>query len=317
MTTTTPPALHPPDRPLLGILLMLGFCAVAPMADAVAKILGETVPLMMAVFARFAVQAILLVPLVITGGRVWRLKGRMLHLVILRTALHIAGITLMFSALTFLPLADAIAIAFVMPFVLLLLGHLILKEEVGPRRLIACIVGFIGTLLVIQPSFAEVGWPALLPVGVAVVFAAFILVTRLVARDTDPIGLQAVSGVMASVVLLPVLLIFGSSDSGPDQLRLMIPDARDWGLLIGVGVLGTMGHLLMTWSLRYAPAATLAPMQYLEIPFATVIGWLIWRDLPDGLAAIGITITIASGLYIVMRERNLSRDAARLAQSQP
>jgi drug/metabolite transporter (DMT)-like permease len=307
--------IHPPDRPLLGILLMLGFCAVAPMADAVAKILGETVPLMMAVFARFAVQAVLLVPLVIGGGRVWRLRGRMLRLVMLRTALHIAGITLMFSALAHLPLADAIAIAFVMPFVLLLLGHLVLKEEVGPRRLIACIVGFIGTLLVIQPSFAEVGWPALLPVGVAVVFAAFILVTRLVARETDPIGLQAISGVMASVVLLPVLLIFG--DSGPEQLRLMQPDARDWALLISVGILGTVGHLLMTWSLRYAPASTLAPMQYLEIPFATFIGWLIWRDLPDGLAAIGIAITVGSGLYIVARERNLSRDAARLAQSQP
>lgn len=317
MTTIQPPTIHPPDRPLLGILLMLGFCAVAPMADAVAKILGETVPLMMAVFARFAVQAVLLVPVVIAGGRVWRLQGRMLRLVVLRTALHIAGITLMFSALAHLPLADAIAIAFVMPFVLLLLGHLILKEEVGPRRLIACIVGFIGTLLVIQPSFAEVGWPALLPVGVAVVFAAFILVTRLVARETDPIGLQAVSGVMASVVLLPVLLIFGSVDSGPEQLRLMLPDARDWGLLVSVGILGTLGHLLMTWSLRYAPASTLAPMQYLEIPFATFIGWLIWRDLPDGLAAIGIAITVGSGLYIVARERNLSRDAARLAQSQP
>jgi drug/metabolite transporter (DMT)-like permease len=305
---------------MLGILLMLGFCAVAPMADAVAKILGETVPLMMAVFARFAVQALLLVPLVAATGRLWRLRGRMLRLVMLRTALHIAGITLMFSALAHLPLADAIAIAFVMPFVLLLLGHTILKEEVGPRRLIACVVGFIGTLLVIQPSFAEVGWPALLPVGVAVVFAAFILVTRLVARDTDPIGLQAVSGVMASVVLLPVLLIFG--DSGPDQLRLMMPDARDWALLVGVGILGTVGHLMMTWSLRYAPAATLAPMQYLEIPFATVIGWLIWRDLPDGLAAIGIAITVASGLYIVLRERRLGQDMARAqqamaAQSQP
>ena len=312
--------IHPPDRPLLGILLMLGFCAVAPMADAVAKILGETVPLMMAVFARFAVQAMLLVPLVAASGRVWRLQGRILRLVVLRTALHIAGITLMFSALSHLPLADAIAIAFVMPFVLLLLGHTILKEEVGPRRLIACVVGFIGTLLVIQPSFAEVGWPALLPVGVAVVFAAFILVTRLVARETDPIGLQAISGVMASVVLLPVLLIFGSADSGPEPLRLVMPDARDWALLMGVGILGTVGHLMMTWSLRYAPAATLAPMQYLEIPFATFIGWLIWRDLPDGLAAIGIAITVASGLYIVARERNLSRDAAqvaRAAQSQP
>lgn len=312
--------IPPPDRPMLGIVLMLGFCALAPLADALAKILGETVPLLMAVLARFAVQALVLVPLVAATGRLWRLRGRMLRLVILRTALHIAGITLMFSALKYLPLADAIAIAFVMPFVLLLLGHTILGEEVGPRRLIACVVGFIGTLLVIQPSFAEVGWPALLPLGVAVVFAAFILVTRLVARDTDPIGLQAVSGVMASAVLLPVLLIFGATDDGPAALRLVMPSGQDWALLIGVGVLGTLGHLLMTWSLRFAPSATLAPMQYLEIPFATLIGWLIWRDLPDGLAALGITITVASGLYIVLRERNLSRTGtggARAAQSQP
>ncbi len=310
--------VHPPDRPMLGIALMFGFCAVAPMADALAKILGETVPLMMAVLARFAVQALLLTPLVLATGRIWRLRGRMLHLVILRTALHIAGITLMFSALKYLPLADAIAIAFVMPFVLLLLGHTILKEEVGPRRLIACIVGFIGTLLVIQPSFAAVGWPALLPVGVAVVFAAFILVTRLVARDTDPVALQAVSGLMASAVLLPLLLVFGGS--GPEALRLVAPSPQDWALLVGVGLLGTLGHLFMTWSLRFAPSATLAPMQYLEIPFATLIGWLIWRDLPNGLAALGIAITVASGLYIVLRERSLSKALATPAvapQPQP
>ena len=303
---------------MLGILLMFGFCVVAPLADATAKILGETIPLMMAVFARFAVQALVLVPLVMASGRVWRISGRLLHLVMLRTALHIVGITLMFSALAYLPLADAIAIAFVMPFVLLLLGHLVLREEVGARRLIACIVGFAGTLLVIQPSFAAVGWPALLPVGVAVVFAAFILVTRMVARDTDPVSLQAVSGVMASLVLLPVLLVFG--DSGPAALRLVTPAGADWALLVAVGLLGTLGHLMMTWSLRFAPAATLAPMQYLEIPVATLIGWLIWRDLPNGLAAAGIAITVASGLYIVLRERRLSRDLAQQAaavQPQP
>ena len=142
----------------------------------------------------------------------------------------------------------------------------------------------------------------------------------LVARDTDPIGLQAVSGIMASCVLLPVLLIFGGIETGPAALRLVMPSGQDWALLIGVGLLGTVGHLLMTWSLRFAPSATLAPMQYLEIPFATLIGWLIWRDLPDGLAAIGILITVASGLYIVLRERQLTRAGAKMAsaaQSQP
>ena len=80
-------------------------------------------------------------------------------------------------------------------------------------------------------------------------------------------------------------------------------------LLIAIGVLGTVAHLLMTWSLRYAPSATLAPMQYLEIPVATLIGWVIFSDLPDGLAAVGIVITIAAGLYVILRERASARSA--------
>ena len=80
-------------------------------------------------------------------------------------------------------------------------------------------------------------------------------------------------------------------------------------LLLTLGILATTAHLLMTWSLRYAPSATLAPIQYLEIPFATLLGWLVFRDLPNGLAALGIIITIAAGLYIILRERSLSRQA--------
>jgi drug/metabolite transporter (DMT)-like permease len=86
-----------------------------------------------------------------------------------------------------------------------------------------------------------------------------------------------------------------------------MPDTRDAVLLVSVGVLGTLAHLLMTWSLRFAPAATLAPVQYLEIPFATLIGWLIFRDLPNGLALAGIIVTVGAGLYIVLRERAMAR----------
>lgn len=68
-----------------------------------------------------------------------------------------------------------------------------------------------------------------------------------------------------------------------------------------IGVLGTLAHLLMTWSLKFAPSATLAPMQYLEIPFATLIGWLIFSDFPNGLALAGIAVTMASGLYVIYR----------------
>jgi len=97
----------------------------------------------------------------------------------------------MFSALRYLPLADALAIAFVMPFIMLILGHFFMGEEVGRQRMAACAVGFVGTLLVIQPNFVDVGAAALLPLGVAVVFALFMMVTRRVARALDPIRLQA------------------------------------------------------------------------------------------------------------------------------
>ncbi|MFC3615511.1 DMT family transporter [Lutimaribacter marinistellae] len=297
------------DKPVLGILLMLGFCMLAPMGDAIAKLLGEVMPTGQLLLVRFAVQAAVLVPLVIATRRPWQIRGRLLRLTAIRTGLHIIGIGAMFTALRYLPLADAIAIAFVMPFIMLLLGKYVLGEEVGYRRLAACVVGFIGTLLVIQPSFAEVGLPALWPLVVAVVFALFMLVTRQLAKDTDPVALQAVSGVMATVFLLPLLLI-GDAVGIPD-LAFALPDPALIWLLLAIGLLGTLAHLLMTWSLRYAPSATLAPMQYLEIPFATVIGWLVFRDLPNGMAALGICITVTSGLYIILRERATARALAR------
>lgn len=289
------------DRPVLGILLMLGFCIVAPMGDAVAKLLGQSIPLGQLLFVRFLVQVVLLIPLVWLTNRAWRMRGRILGLTFARTLLHIIGIGAMFTALQYLPLADAVAIAFVMPFIMLLLGKFFLNEEVGARRLMACVVGFVGTLLVIQPSFAEIGWPALWPLVVAVVFSLFMLVTRQIAKDTDPVGLQAVSGVMAIAIMGPVLLF--SQDSEIGALLVVIPDGMESLLLVAIGVFGTAAHLLMTWSLRYAPSATLAPMQYLEIPVATFFGWLIFRDLPNELASVGILITIAAGLYIILRER--------------
>ena len=296
------------DKPLLGILLMLGFCVVAPMGDAVAKILGQSIPLGQLLLVRFAVQAIILIPMVWATKLVWRMNGWVLKLAFLRTVLHIFGIGAMFTALQYLPLADAVAIAFVMPFIMLLLGKYILGEDVGVRRLIACIVGFIGTLLVVQPSFANVGWPALLPMVVAVNFSFFMLITRQIAKETNPIGLQAVSGVMAVGIMVPALAI--TAGMGIDALTLIPPTGFEWSMLGAIGVLGTLAHLLMTWSLRYAPSATLAPMQYLEIPIATVIGFWVFKDLPNGLAAVGIAITIAAGVYIILRERAMSRDLA-------
>ena len=302
------------DKPVLGILLMLGFCIVAPVGDAVAKLIGQSIPLGELLLVRFAVQAIVLIPLVWFTARLWRMNARIFRLTFLRTLLHIIGIGAMFTALQYLPLADAVAIAFVMPFLMLLLGKFFLNEEVGIRRILACVVGFVGTLLVIQPSFAAIGWPALWPLVVAVTFSLFMLVTRQVAKETDPISLQAVSGVMATCLLLPLVLVGQSLDV--PVLSLQTPNQTELFLLISIGLLGTAAHLLMTWSLRFAPAATLAPMQYLEIPIATLIGWLIFRDLPNAIASLGICITIGAGLYIILRESAVARMKARTASAE-
>ena len=303
------------DKPLLGILLMLGFCIVAPLGDATAKLLGDSLPLLQLIVVRFLLQAAMLFPVTLIGGRAWRMHGRVLWLTVARTVLHILGITMMFSALRYLELADAVAIAFVMPFIMLLLGRFVLGEEVGYRRLAACAIGFVGTLMVIQPSFAEVGLPALLPLGVALSFSLFMMVTRQIAKEVDPIGMQAVSGLMATAVLVPLAAILWLLDApGSSFVR---PQGADWMLLLLIGVIGSFGHLLMTWSLRYAPAATLAPMQYLEIPFATLIGWLIFHDLPDGLAGLGILVTVGAGLYVVLRERALARAAPGTVEPLP
>lgn len=293
------------DRPFLGILLMLAFCMLAPLGDSFAKLLGETIALGILLLIRFGVQAAILTPFVVRRWSDLSMPRSLMWWTLLRTCLHIAGIGMMFSALRYLPLADALAIAFVMPFIMLLLGHFCMGETVGPHRITACAIGFVGTLMVVQPNFIEVGYPALLPLGVAVLFALFMMITRTIARDIDPVRLQAISGIQAIVILFPVVLLWPPSSEG---FHIEMP-LSTWGLLLGIGVIGTIAHMFMTWSLRLAPASTLAPMQYLEIPFGTVIGWLIFSDLPNGLAAVGICVTVLSGLYIILREQRLALTA--------
>jgi len=296
------------DKPLLGILLMLGFCTVIPFADAIAKILGSDFPLFQLILVRFATQCLIFVPIALAARNLLFPSRRVAALTLARTLLQMSGLLMMFSALRLLPLADAVAIAFVMPFLMLLLGWFFLNEEVGPRRLAACAVGFIGTLMVVQPSFVAVGWGALLPLGVAVVFALFMLVTRMMAKEIDPMALQGASGLMALPLVIPLAFLPVAAEA-PLVGWVAVPSDLIL-LFIGLGVFGSIGHLLMSWSLRYAPSATLAPMQYLEIPIATLVGLAIFGEFPNGLALAGICVTIAAGLYIVMRERAVSRAAA-------
>lgn len=299
------PAL-PADRPLLGVLLVVLFCVLAPLGDAIGKLLGA-LPLAILLLARYGVQAAIALPLLLGWGPPLALSARVWRLTVLRTVLHVLALGSFFAALRFLPMADAVAISFVMPFILLILGRLS-GEQVGPHRLAACAVGFVGTLMVVQPSFAAVGAPALLPLATAVLFSLFMLVTRVIAREADPIVLQAASGLVATAVLAPLVAL--AAGRGWPDLSPVALAGRDVWLLLFLGVFGTASHLVMTFALRFAPSSTLAPMQYLELPCATLVGWLVFGDLPNGLAATGIVVTIAAGLYVIHREHRAARPPA-------
>jgi drug/metabolite transporter (DMT)-like permease len=189
----------------------------------------------------------------------------------------------------------------------LLVGKFYLGEDVGPRRVGAAIVGFIGVLFVIQPSFAAFGAVALFPLGTAVGFAFYILVTRGLSRRVHPVALQFHTGLIASLICLPVLLL--AQGSGSPWVDPVWPDGIFWLWLFGVGFFAAVSHMMMTYALSFAPSATLAPMQYLELPVATLLGYMVFGDFPNTLTLTGIAIIIGAGLYMIHRERVTARRA--------
>ena len=291
----------PKDNTRLGLLMMLGFCILAPASDAFAKILGDGVPVLQIVIARFMVQLLLIRRNLWTRRRDTWMRGERVGLVILRSALLLLAVTFLFLSLRYLPLADAIAIAYVMPFLVLGVGWLT-GDRASPLTLGLCLLGFVGTLMVVQPSFSEIGWPALLPIAVAIFFTGFMFITRKISKHIDPIDLQAANGICAMAILLPIA-IFGQAMEIP-LLTIVSVSNIELLYLFGVGILGNLAHLMMTWALRFASAPTVAPVQYLEIPFATLYGWLVFKDFPNGLAALGIVITITAGLLVLRYSKN-------------
>jgi drug/metabolite transporter (DMT)-like permease len=299
------PSAPPTDRILAGVALMVGFCVTAPLLDVAAKLASGTVPVGQITAARFAVQCALMTPALWLMGLPVRVP-RALWLALLARAALLLGSTFCFiAAIRVMPLADALAIVFVAPFIVLLVGKFYLSEDVGPRRVAAAMVGFVGVLFVIQPSFAAFGAVALFPLGTAVGFAFYILVTRGLSRRVHPVALQFHTGLAASLMCLPVLL--AAEGTGSALLDPVRPEGVAWLWLLGVGFFATLSHMMMTYALSLAPSATLAPLQYLELPVATLLGFLVFGDFPNALSLTGIAIIIGAGLYMIHRERVTAR----------
>ena len=303
-----PTAVLPPpstDRVLAGVALMVGFCLTAPLLDVAAKLASGSVPVGQITAARFVGQCVLMAPFIGIMGVSLRVpRGQWLALV-LRAVFLVVSTFCFIAAIRVMPLADALAIVFVAPFIVLLVGKFYLGEDVGPRRVGAALVGFAGVLLVIQPSFAAFGAVALLPLGTAVGFASYILVTRGLSRRMHPVSLQFHTGLISSLFCLPVLVV--AEGSGSALLDPVWPGGVAWLWLFGVGFFATLSHMMMTYALSLAPSATLAPLQYLELPVATLLGWLVFRDFPNALTLTGIAIIIGAGLYMIHRERITAR----------
>jgi len=291
------------DRTTVGILFMLAFCALAPVMDALAKATPEVVPVPQILAFRFGIQVAILLPLAFLLGHSLRCGPRDIALHIGRAFTLLAATGCFFQALRFMPIADAISIFFVEPFILILMSAVFLGEPVGWRRLSACAVGFGGALLVIRPSFSDLGPVALLPLVTAALFAIYMMMTRAMARRLHPLVLQGHTALAATLLILPPLWIF--SGSGQPFLDPVWPEGRAVWTLAGVGVIATISHLFLTFALRLAPAGTIAPLQYLEIVGATVVGYLAFSDFPTPLTWVGIAIIVASGLYVFERERRL------------
>ncbi|HEV8033880.1 DMT family transporter [Yoonia sp.] len=296
---------HSTDRILTGVVLMLGFCVTAPLLDVAAKLASASVPVGQITAARFVVQCVLMAPFVWMMGLSLRVERRQWFPLLFRAILLLASTFCFIAAIRVMPLADALAIVFVAPFIVLLVGKFYLYEDVGSRRVVAAIVGFVGVLFVIQPSFATFGAVALFPLGTAVGFAFYILVTRGLSRRMHPVILQFHTGLVASFLCLPVLIL--AEGRGIAFLDPVWPEGVVWLWLLGVGFFATLSHMMMTYALSLAPSATLAPLQYLELPVATLLGYLVFNDFPNALTLTGIAIIISAGLYMIHRERVTAR----------
>lgn len=293
------------DRILLGVALMLGFCVTAPLIDVASKLAAQTLPVGQITAARFVVQAALMLPVCLWMGQGLRIGSGVLGRLVLRALFLILSTYCFVAAVQVMPIADALAIAFVEPFILLILGRLLFGDEVGPRRIGASIVGFCGSMLVIQPSLNAFGAVALFPLGTALFFALYMLVTRSLSRQMHPVAMQYHTATVAVVICLPVFAV--AEFTHWPTLDPQWPVGLEWTWLFGVGAASAVAHLLMTFALRFAPSATLAPLHYLEIVSAVTLGYVIFSDFPNLLTWVGIGVIVLSGLYVIHRERITAR----------
>jgi len=313
MSTTAATPLR--NEVSLGLFLMVLSVLISPIIDIFAKLAVTAVPATEITFVRLLFQMTVLGPICLMRGSLFDVSWRKMGLHAARGLLMAITMISFVTPLAVMEVADAIAIFFVEPIILTILGSIFLKETIGWRRYTACGVGFLGSLLVIQPSLQEVGLIALLPVVAAASLALFFLLTRMVAQKEDPWSMQFYAGLWGA--LFAGLLLVVGGRAGIAMLTPVMPDMKHTLFIAGAAVAATIAGVLGVYAYRSAPASTLAPLQYLEIVSATILGWWVFGHLPDAVKWLGIAIIIASGLYVIWRERKINKTATIPTVSTP
>ncbi|MCD0502911.1 DMT family transporter [Bordetella petrii] len=300
-----PPSLpRPPSaRPVLGIVLLILSAWILSCLDAAGKwVMAAGVPLLVLCWVRYALHLVLVLGLVLPARGLGVLRSTRPREQLLRGGSMLCATLSFFTALSYMPQAEATAINFLAPLIVLALAPWILKEPPRLSRWVAAAVAFGGVLIIIRPG------GGLHPLGVffglltACCFAAQFIATRRVAGD-DPYTSLIWSGAVGTVCLtlaLPMTL--------PPALPILAQlSPGNWLLLLSTGISGALGHLLQIGAYRNAAASTLAPFVYLQIVSATAVGWLAWGHFPDALTWLGIAIICASGIVIGLLEWRRSR----------
>lgn len=279
-----------------------------PCMDAIAKYLStsEGISPTMTTFSRFVFQSVsLFAVLLIFPARALGSRRNIL-LNVLRGLLVGTAVMIFFTAIKYMPLADAIAIFFVEPLIVLILSPFLLGEQVGWRRRLAAIIGFVGAVLVIQPSYETFGPVSLMPLLTAFFFALYLILTKKTGANDDPVMMQFYSGIGAILTLSGVMMV--GQAMGLEDFSPSMPTTQSAVLLLLlIGIIATIGHLMIVVALTKAPASILAPFQYVEIIAATGLGFLIFAEFPNLLQWVGIAIIIGSGLYTFWREQKLEK----------
>ncbi len=225
-----------------------------------------------------------------------RLGTRRLPAHFRRALLGTIGMGFTFGAPVLLPLAEAVTLGFTTPIFAVIFSALLLKEQVGPYRWTAVLLGFLGVLVIARPDGHLPLFGSLVGLGAGLMVALISIQVRDLTRTDEPLSIVFWFASLSTPVLALFLPFYASAHS-PDQ----------WLLIAAIGVLGCVGQLLLTASLRYGQVATVIVMDYSALAWATLYGWTIWREVPAASTWLGAPLILAAGLVIVWREHHLGK----------